>query len=290
MRVVVLGARGMLGRAVAARLAQTPHETFLWGREELDVTAYGTTRRFKPLRETRPDVVINCAAMTDVDGAEERLVEAMEVNANAPSALAAVAKEIGAYLLHVSTDYVFDGTKDGPYREDDPVRPLNAYGRSKSEGEKGLLARLPSACIVRTSWLYGAGGRNFVDTILAKAAAGQPLRVVDDQRGSPTWTEDLAAALVHLAALRPSGILHATNAGHCTWFDFARAIVAEGARLGRIPATVPVAPIASAAFPRPARRPANSVLDNARFVALTGKPLRPWQAALVAYLESVRPA
>lgn len=286
MRIVVLGARGMLGQALAARLQGTSHEPLLWGRAELDITAYGSTQRFKPLREARPDVVVNCAAWTDVDGAETHVVEAMDANANAPSALAAVAKEIGAHLVHVSTDYVFDGAKPGPYREDDPTSPVNVYGRSKCEGEKGLLARLPTATVARTAWLYGAGGRNFVDTILRKAAEDSPLRVVNDQRGSPTWTRDLAGALLLLAEKRSPGIFHVTNSGNCTWFDLACAIVEEGVRLGRIPKTVSVTPVTSSEFPRPARRPANSVLDASRFAAVAGKPLPPWRDALVRYLQS----
>ncbi len=288
MRLVVLGARGMLGQALAWRLADSPHEALLWGRQELNITfpGPGAAPRFKPLREAKPDAVINCAAMTDVDGAETHLAEAIEANARAPSALAAACQEIGAHLVHVSTDYVFDGTKTGPYLETDPTAPLNAYGRSKCEGEQGVLKHLPTAAIVRTAWLYGRGGRNFVDTILKKAAEGASLRVVDDQRGSPTWTHDLAGALLAVAQKRPSGILHVTNSGHCTWFDLARAIVEEAQALGRIPAQVPVTPVASAEFPRPAKRPANSVLDNSRFIALTGKPLRPWREALVEYLKT----
>ncbi len=286
MRILVLGARGMLGQALAARLAETSHEALLWGRAELDVTAYGSTGRFAPLRDARPDAIVNCAAWTDVDGAETHMPEAMDANANAPSALAAVTREIGAHLVHVSTDYVFDGTKAGPYVETDPTAPINVYGQSKCEGEKGLLKRNPAACVARTAWLYGAGGKNFVDTILKKAAEGSPLRVVNDQRGSPTWTRDLAGALLILAEKRAAGIFHVTNSGNGTWFDLARAIVEEGVRLGRIPKAVPVTPVTSAEFPRPARRPANSVLDTGRFAALAGGPLPPWRDALVRYLAA----
>lgn len=276
----------MLGTALADRLKQTSHETLLWGRQELDVTAYGSTQRFKPLRDAKPDSIINCAAWTDVDGAETHIPEAMDANASAPSALAAVAKEIGAHLVHVSTDYVFDGTKTGSYVETDPTCPVNTYGLSKCEGEKGLLKRHPGACVARTAWLYGAGGRNFVDTILKKAAEGSPLRVVNDQRGSPTWTRDLAEALVTLAEKRAAGIFHVTNSGNCTWFDLARAIVEEGVRLGRLTKPVPVTPVTSAEFPRPARRPANSVLDTTRYSAITEKTLPSWRDALIRYLQS----
>ena len=229
----------------------------------------------------RPDWVFNFAALTQVDACETQQRDAFEVNGRGPGMVAAAAVACGANILHMSTDYVFPGLSDRPYREDDPTHPLSVYGKSKLAGE--LAVREVAAenhVIVRTAWLYGAGGTNFVDTILRKARAGEPLRVVDDQRGSLTWTADLARALVRLMEEDVRGTFHCTNAGDGTWFDVAAAIVElSGAktRLERIDTET---------LARPAPRPRYSVLDCGKFERTTGTNMPHWRDALKRYLAS----
>jgi dTDP-4-dehydrorhamnose reductase len=227
--------------------------------------------------EARPDVVIHAAAYTDVDGAEAHPDRAFAVNASGSRHVAQGAAEAGARLIAVSTDYVYDGAKDGPYREDDPVAPLGLYGASKLEGEREILKAKPDAVILRTAWLYGEG-KNFVETILRLARERDELRIVDDQRGSPTAVADLATVIAALLQTPCAGVYHAVNAGACSWYEFAREIL----RLAGIDRRV--VPIRSSELVRPAKRPANSVLDCGKLAAL-GLTLRPWQDALRAYLQ-----
>jgi dTDP-4-dehydrorhamnose reductase len=282
---MVTGAAGQLG-ADLCRLLGSDERVQAWTgftRAEFDIAEAARVRaviadQARPAKIQGGLVVINTAAWTDVDGAESDEAGAYAVNAAAPAQLAAACAEVGATLVHISTDYVFDGTADKPYEAYDPPAPRSAYGRTKLAGEQGVLALCPSSYVVRTSWVYGASGRNFVRTIAKLAAERDTLSVVDDQRGSPTWTVDLAAGLIELAAsgARP-GIYHCTGGGDTTWYGFAQAIVAE---LGMDPATVH--PTATDAFPRPAPRPAYSVLSSRSWTDAGLTPLRPWRDALAA--------
>jgi dTDP-4-dehydrorhamnose reductase len=213
------------------------------------------------------DLVFNCAAWTDVDGAEEHEDEAMRINRDGARNVA----EAAGAVVYVSTDYVFDGAKAGPYLPTDPVNPLSAYGRTKLAGEQATAEANPRHFIVRTSWVFGPGGSNFVETIRRLAGERDTLRVVDDQVGKPTYTGHLAAALTELAGAEDYGIHHRAGGGHCSWFEFAREIVVR-ARLD-----CQVEPCTTEEFPRPAPRPANSVLGG-------GPELAPWQDGLEAYL------
>ena len=273
MRVLVTGARGMLARALLRELERRGHEVVGLGRDALDVTDADAVER--AVREWVPDVVVQCAAYTRVDDAETDEAAAFAVNAEGTRNVARACRAVGARLVYPSTDYVFDGRASSPYRPDHPPAPLNAYGRSKLAGEEA--AREAGDWVVaRTSWLYGAGGRNFVSTILRRAMEGTPLRVVDDQRGTPTWTGALAVTLVGLLeADVPSGIYHTTGRGETTWYGFAR----EALRLAGIDADI--VPVPTEAFPTPARRPRYSVLDCSSTEAVVG-PLPDWRDALRA--------
>jgi dTDP-4-dehydrorhamnose reductase len=271
VRVLITGGRGQVGSEIPALLDH--HEHLCTDHAELDL---GDRDRIEQVVGSyAPDVVINCGAFTDVDGAESRPDDAMRINGLAVRWLAIAAGRVGAHMVHVSTDYVFDGTKDGPYDEWDPPAPVSVYGRTKLAGELELARHAPSATLVRTAWVFGRRGRNFVDTILDRAIDGQPLRVVDDQRGSPTYAPDLAAVLVRLGTARRSGLFHVTNQDTCTWHDLACAAIEEAGLDASGVARMP-----SSELGRPAPRPANSVLDNAA-LRLGGEALcRPWRAAL----------
>ena len=276
MKLLVTGAQGMLGRAVVDCAVRLGHDVRAASRAELDITDTEATRR--ALLAGRPAAVINCAAYTDVDGAESDWQGAERVNASGAGHLAAAAAEVGARIVHVSTDYVFDGSKREPWVESDPVAPLGVYGDTKLAGELAVAAANPTHMIVRTAWLFGAGGRNFVDTMLSLAATRDELAVVTDQVGCPTWTGHLAGALVELAE-RPDdiGVHHIAGAGSCTWNEFALEIFERAGIDCR------VLPATSEQFVRPAKRPAYSVLGSERREPLT---LPPWQDGLAAYLAT----
>jgi dTDP-4-dehydrorhamnose reductase len=265
---LVTGARGMLGHDLVARLAGGAGVTAL-GREDLDVTdpeAVGDAVHGH-------DVVVNCAAWTDVDGAETREPEATRVNADGPRLLAAACREAGARLVHLSTDYVFSGQATTPYDEDARTDPRSAYGRSKRAGEQAVREELPGGhLIVRTAWLYGAQGPCFPKTIVRVARERGALRVVDDQVGQPTWTRDVADLVVRLVeADAPPGTYHATSSGQTSWWGFAGEVV-EAAGLD--PGIV--APTTTEEFPRPAPRPAYSVLGHRRLAEIGLRPIGPW--------------
>ena len=279
MKLLVTGAGGMLARAVVPALQSRGHEVTPLTRAQLDVTDGDAVRR--AVASARPDWVCHLAAYTDVDGCESNEAHALRVNGEGAGHAAAAAAAAGAAVLAVSTDYVFAGDDPAPRQETDPVGPVSAYGRSKLAGEQAVRAAHARHAIVRTAWLYGKGGRNFVDTIRARALAGGPLKVVDDQRGSPTWTHDLAEALVGLMERDATGTFHATNEGSCTWHEFA----SEICRLSG--ADVPVARISSAELARPARRPAFSVLDTTRLAQVLGRRLPHWRDALTRYLQGI---
>ncbi|MFC4529930.1 dTDP-4-dehydrorhamnose reductase [Sphaerisporangium dianthi] len=276
-RLLVTGAKGMLGGAVVAAAERDPDAPGILacGRDRLDLRYPDGVREV--LREERPDVVVNCAGWTAVDDAETREIDALAVNGHGVRALAQGCAEIGARLLHISTDYVFDGTARAPYAEDAPTRPANAYGRGKLAGERAVLDLLPEAgYVVRTAWLYGAGGRNFVQTMIGLEGSRDTVSVVDDQRGQPTWTGDLAERLLRLArAEAPPGVYHGTSGGQTTWYELAREIFTLlGADPGR------VRPVSSAAFPSPTARPAFSVLGHDRWAVAGMPPIRHWRDAL----------
>lgn len=230
-------------------------------------------------REARPDLVVHGAAMTDVDGCERDRETAYAVNGLGARNAAIAASECDARLIHVSTDFVFDGAKGEPYLEYDETRPLSVYGDSKLWGEKLVRDHSERFAIVRTQWLYGAGGRNFVDTMRERGREGKPLRVVNDQRGCPTWTVELARAIRRIAEEGSYGIYHASGGGGCTWFEFARAILSRAGL-----DDVEVTPITTGELGRPARRPADSRLRNFHMELTFGDAMLPWEDALAAYL------
>ena len=272
MRVLVTGANGQLGRELLAALGN--EEVHPRDHRSLDISNESAV--LAAVREIRPRWVINAAAFNDVDGAEMAEEEAFAVNARGPLNLARAAAEVNAGLVHVSTDYVFDGRKGSAYTEDDQPNPLSVYGRSKYQGERSVLESKASACVLRTAWLYGLHGKNFVKAILDVASKGRPLKVVADQVGSPTSAADLAGAINQLIRTPARGLFHVANAGACSRFEFAKAIV-RGA--------VEVHPITSAEAGRPARRPDNSSLTSVRWPALGLPSLRPWQSALDDFLQ-----
>jgi dTDP-4-dehydrorhamnose reductase len=274
-RWLVTGADGMLGRDLTDLLAAEGHQVTGLNRAGLDVTdAEAVTAAVK---RHKPDVVVNCAAWTAVDDAEAREGEALDVNGRAVGHLAGACAEGGAALVQVSTDYIFDGNAEKPYAEDHLAAPRSAYGRTKLAGEQAARAALPDgAYVVRTAWLYGARGSSFVRTMLTRARAGSPVSVVDDQRGQPTWTADVAAQIhAMISAGAPAGTYHATSSGETTWFGLARAVYA---RAGADPALV--TPTTSAAYQRPAPRPAYSVLGHDAWPASGIEPLGDWRDAL----------
>jgi dTDP-4-dehydrorhamnose reductase len=279
MKVLLIGALGMLGRDLQPILSDR-QEVIGRDIENLDITDPVQTE--KEIRLLRPQVVINVAAFTDVDGCESQRERAFSVNADGAGHVARGCRSAGSRLIHLSTDYVFDGTSRIPYSEEAPPSPINVYGESKLQGEKAVQEAEGNYLILRTAWLYGKHGKNFVDTILRLASQQEELRVVDDQRGSPTFTRDLSRAIAQLLDKEVRGILNVTNSGSCTWFEFARKILEmRKPRNDRLRLT----PISSEELARPAPRPANSVFDCSRFEKLTGSKMRPWEEALQAYLS-----
>ncbi len=277
MRLFVTGSRGQLGRALERTAPAGGHEFVGRDLPELDVTDAAAVRA--AVLASAPDAIVNCAAYTAVDAAETDEARALAVNGTAVGHLAAAADEAGAVLVQVSTDYVFDGRSDRPYREADQVNPESAYGRTKLAGETAAAAA-HRHLVVRTAWLFGEG-HNFVEAIRKQIVGGAAsLRVVGDQRGCPTYAGDLATAIVRLLDVGATGVIHVVNAGSATWFEFARAIAQ---RLG---SGVEVVPISTAETNRPARRPACSLLDTSRLRSVLGADLPPWQDALGRYLAA----
>lgn len=279
-RFLVAGANGQLGRALVALLG--PRLSWSGGSAELDVRDGAAV--LQRIAGVRPDVVINASAYNKVDAAESEPGEALATNAVGPAHLARACRESGALLVHVSTDYVFDGTADRPYAEDDPARPVSTYGASKLAGEILVAASGCDHLLVRTSGVFGVGGSrskggSFVDRILARARSGQALRVVSDQVFSPTYAPDLAQGIVSLVERRARGLVHVSNSGQCSWHGFATAA------LERAGLRLPVEEIRAAELALPARRPACSVLSNARYVSLGLPPLRDWRDALAELLS-----
>ena len=274
-RWLVTGAHGMLGTDLLQVLTRRRPADTVIARDlpELDITDPHQVAS----AVAGVDVVVNCAAWTDVDGAETHEAAAFTVNAVGPATLARACATSGTWLLHLSTDYVFAGDASEPYAEDAPIAPRSAYGRTKAAGEWAVRAHLPDrSWILRTAWLYGWHGRNFVDTILRLAADRDTLDVVADQHGQPTWTVDLAHRIVDVVERNvPAGAYHASASGHTTWHGLAQTALALS---GADPAKV--RPTTTAAFPRPAPRPAWSVLAHELWATVGLTPLRPWDAAL----------
>jgi dTDP-4-dehydrorhamnose reductase len=275
MRVTIFGASGLLGQA----LTKEWQGDSVTGLSSRDADIRDEKRVQTLVQEQRPDWIVLAAAYTDVDGCESNPELAFAVNRDGAANVAKAAKMTGARLLFLSSDYVFDGEKRTPYEADDPRNPRTVYGRSKAEAEFQLLQLLPDCCIVRTSWLFGTGGKCFPDTILKLAASRPAIDVVDDQRGSPTYAVDLSQAIIQLCRKNAEGIVHATNTGDCTWFEFAQEIVrASGLE-------TEVRPVSSEKMARPARRPAYSVLSPERLQRL-GIAMPSWQDALRGYLKA----
>ena len=278
MNVLITGGGGMLAQALTRVLVQRGHSVQALTRGDLDITRRESVS--DAITQAQPDVVFNGAAYTAVDRAEEDQDAAFAVNAEGPRNLAVACASLGALLVHPSTDYVFDGSLRRPLREDDPTGPASVYGASKLAGEEAIHAAGGRSLIARTSWLYGAGGKNFVDTMLGLGATRDRLTVVDDQTGSPTWTDDLAEALVDLAQAGETGVVHASNQGSTTWRAFAETAL----RLAGI--ETPVDPTTTEAFGAPAPRPRYSVLDLSGLETRLGRPMPSWQDALGRYLQS----
>jgi dTDP-4-dehydrorhamnose reductase len=279
MKILMTGARGMLGRDLLPLLS-AKHEVLGKDIQDFDIT--DRKRVQEEIAACRPDVVIHAAAYTDVDGCETKRDLAFAVNGEGALHVALGCAHVGSRMIHLSTDYVFDGESGIPYPEGSPPHPLNVYGESKLQGELYIPKVLENYLIIRTAWLYGRHGKNFVDTILRLAGQQDELRVVNDQKGSPTFTKDLSQAMGRLVEEETRGVLHVTNSGSCTWFEFAQKVLDLNPSPGRKSRVIP---ISSTELARPARRPANSVLDCSRFEQITGFRMRSWEEGLKEYLS-----
>jgi dTDP-4-dehydrorhamnose reductase len=280
MKILLLGHKGMLGNDLLAQM-RFHHEVVGMDKEEIDITSADDCAR--AVENTAPQIIINAAAYTNVDGCETAKEECFAVNAEAVKNIAEACSNKNIRIVHFSTDYVFNGTGSAPYKEDEKCDPINTYGASKLAGEHYLQTLAQNYIIIRTAWLYGANGKNFVQTILEKAKTTPRLTVVDDQLGSPTHTKDLAVAVDLLIEKNAQGIFHVTNRGSCSWYQFAVKILQEAGI-----DDVEVSPIKSDQFPSPAKRPAYSVMSMQKFIQATGKAMQPWQLGLQDYLESVK--
>lgn len=301
LKILLTGRNGQVG-AELTRLLPRLGEVVALGREQLDLTKRGEIRR--TILEIQPKIIVNAAAYTNVDQAEREEALALAINAEAPGWMAEEAKKIGALLVHYSTDYVFDGSKSTPYREEDPPNPINAYGRTKLAGEQAIAAAGVPHLILRTEWVYATHGRNFLLTILRLATQREELRIVRDQIGSPTWSREIARATTEVleqqlqqdglesALSQHGGTYHMTAAGMTNWYEFALAVLEEAAR---VPAGTPwfkaatsgkplitrrVIPVTTSEYPTPAHRPAYSVLSNSRLQEIFGIRLPDWRAQM----------
>lgn len=276
-RILLAGGKGLLGTNIAPLLDKSFDLTIC------DLDTWDITDRQSGedhINKIRPDAIINLAAITDVDGCEDTKKELAEkINGYGAGVVAGLCREHDIRFVHFSTDYVFDGTKTMPYKENDPPNPLSVYGATKLAGEREACAKNPASLIIRAQGLYGKGGENFITKVVKIARQSGALRVVSDQRVSPTYTKDLAEPLITLIEKEKTGIYHLASSGSCTWFDFAREIFAL------LKMDVSITPISSAELERKAPRPAYSVFDMWKFQKDTGLKMRPWQEALKEYLE-----
>ena len=278
MRLLVMGARGMLGTDILQDWKSD--EVIPADSTEADIRDLEQVRSL--VSKVRPDWIVLTAAYTDVDGSEKNPDLAFAVNSKGTENVARAAAEFGSRLFYVSTDYVFDGTSTRPYETSDPVHPLNVYGASKAAGEKAVQSFAHESCIGRTSWLFGAAGSSFPEKILRASESRPELTVVSDQVGSPTFTRDLASAILQLIRGEARGLVHITNTGICSWFEFAKEILHQAGRN-----SISVRPVTTAEFPRPARRPAYSVLSPASLTRC-GITVRHWKEAVPIYLQDLR--
>jgi dTDP-4-dehydrorhamnose reductase len=283
MTWLITGGTGQLGIAVSEVLGERGILFHPWGSQDLDVTKGPIIRDF--ISQQSPKVIVNCAAWTDVDGAETNELQASSVNSGGAESIALAAKQCGAKLIHISTDYVFSGESKSPWQISETINPQSAYGRTKAEGENRVLATYPeNSSIVRTAWLYSSRGKNFAKTMTRFALKGRgEVRVVNDQMGQPTSASDLAKKIVELGlSTSPAGVYHGTNSGQATWFEFAEEIFKlAGADVGR------VTPVSSSEYPRPAKRPSYSVLSHAAWVSTSVKPMRDWRIALADAMPAI---
>jgi dTDP-4-dehydrorhamnose reductase len=281
----------MLGSELSQVLEQRGL-AWLGSDRETDIADPAALDAFVEQRREPVTWIVNCAAYTAVDKAEDDAAACRRLNADGPANIARTANRIGARLLHFSTDYVFNGRGTAPYKEEDPTDPAGVYGLTKRDGETAIFANHEAAYILRTAWLYGRHGGNFVNTMLRLMSEREEVRVVNDQRGSPTWANDLANAAANLIMRADSGkaleygIYHYTNEGAITWFDLAEEIYARGKKLGLIPGTCAVKPCSSAEYPSRVIRPAYSVLDKGKIQRTLGIAIPRWDASLRRYLET----
>ncbi|MEN6321450.1 MAG: dTDP-4-dehydrorhamnose reductase [Syntrophaceae bacterium] len=279
MKILILGYKGMLGSDLVLRLIGS-HDVIGRDIEDFDIASADACEHI--ISDAEPDVVINAAAYTDVDGCESNKELCFSVNAEGVKNIAVICKDKGIKIVHFSTDYVFNGKKETPYLEDDLCDPINVYGCSKLAGEQYLQQYSNNYLLIRSSWLYGRNGKNFVRTIVEKARTEKSLKIVDDQVGSPTFTWDLARAVQLLVEGQYNGIFHITNRGHCSWYEFAQKIVKFSSAND-----VAVYPITSDVLSRPANRPSYSVLGCRKFIESTGKTMRYWQVALGDFISKM---
>jgi dTDP-4-dehydrorhamnose reductase len=278
MKVLLTGANGQLGQELVQQLKQTSMEIYHFTKSELDIT--NEVKVQKAVDGIQPDVIINAAAYTKVDLAETEEESAYAINGYAQRNLAVAAEKVGAKICYISTDYVFDGTGKTPYKEYDPCNPLGVYGKSKYVGEQLTQTLSSKYFIVRTSWVYGEFGQNFVKTMLKLAKERDELGVVYDQVGSPTYTVDLAEFILNLVQTNRYGIYHCTNSGTCSWYEFAQEIFDQSGL------NIKVKPLTSEQFPRPATRPNYSVLDHMAIKLNGFTPMRHWKDGLAVYLAN----
>ena len=281
MKVLIFGGTGQVGGALQLTV---PDWAEIVALERADCDIGDASAITSAMSAHTPVLVINAAAYTAVDAAEHDSEAAHKINGVAPGLLAEAAVRAGAGLVHISTDFVFDGQKSSPYLPDDVANPLSIYGRSKWEGEQAVRAALPGALIIRTSWVYSAGGQNFVNTMLRLMAERDEVRVVADQVGTPTHAASLARSIWALAGLGASETYHVTDSGAATWYDFAVAIQEEAIDCGLLQKAIPIIPIATADYPTPAKRPAYSILDKSATNELLG-PAAHWRVLLRAMIK-----
>lgn len=280
MKVLVTGANGQLGQELVQQLIKRDVELFTYTKSELDICDLNTVMNV--VEQIHPNVIINAAAYTKVDLAESNKEIAFEVNAYGQRNLTVAAEKVGAKICYVSTDYVFDGTAEEPYEEYALVNPIGIYGKSKYAGEQLTQSLSTKFFIVRTAWVYGAYGPNFVKTMLRLASERDELGVVSDQIGSPTYTVDLAEFIIELVQTEKYGVYHCTNGGSCSWYEFAKAIFEEAN------IDIKVNALTTEQYPTPAKRPSYSVLSDTALKVNNFKPVRHWREGLKAFLQSIQ--
>ncbi|AET57595.1 spore coat polysaccharide biosynthesis protein spsK [Paenibacillus terrae HPL-003] len=283
MKVLVTGASGQLGKDVVKVFQEQGHDVLGYDREQLDIT--DLEQAVEIVGQYQPDAVIHCAAYTAVDAAESDVDGAYQVNAAGTRNMVLAAEKVGAKLVYISTDYVFDGTAEHPYHEYDNTNPQSIYGKSKRAGEVLTQTLSSRYFIVRTSWVYGLYGNNFVKTMLKLGQEKPHLQVVDDQKGSPTYTVDLARFLAELVQTEKYGVYHASNSGFCTWYEFTQAILQDAAEILGAKITAKLEPCSTEQFPRPAARPRNSVMEHIAIRTNGLNDLRAWREGLQDFLK-----